>query len=152
MEADARQAERIEDARHPCDPVQQLGDRLGASFLAQEVRAQPEQDDLHGDVVEHDRRDDLVGARPRLEEAGDEAPHRPREDARDDRAEEGIGAGRSCRTSNATVEPNAPRMNCPSTPMLNTLVRNATATASPVKISGVAATKVSVSGRTAPAI
>ena len=33
---------------------------------------------LDGDVVEHDRRDDLVGARKRLQRAGDEAPDAPR--------------------------------------------------------------------------
>ena len=64
----------------------------------------------------------------------------------------GTGAGRSRRTSRAAVAPKAPRMNWPSTPMLNTLVRNATATARPVKISGVAATSVSVIGLMAAAI
>ena len=43
-------------------------------------------------------------------------------------------------------------MNWPSTPMLNTPLRKAIATASPVKMSGVDATRVSVNGRTAAAM
>ena len=43
-------------------------------------------------------------------------------------------------------------MNWPSTPMLNTPLRNEIATARPVKISGVAATSVSVIGRMAAAM
>ena len=52
----------------------------------------------------------------------------------------------------AIAAPNAPRMNWPSTPMLNAPLRNEIATARPVKISGVAATSVSVIGRTAAAM
>ena len=53
----------------------------------------------------------------------------------------------------AAIEaPKAPRTNWPSTPMLNAPLRNEIATARPVKMSGVAATSVSVSGRTAVAI
>ena len=61
------------------------------------------------------------------------------------------GGGRSRRTRTATVAPIAPMMNWPSTPMLNTPLRKAIATARPVKMSGLAATRVSVNGRIADA-
>ena len=69
---------QVEDLRDPHEVRQDLGDRLVRALLAQEVRAQPEQDDLGGDVVEHDGRDDLVRAGLRLEDARDEAPERRR--------------------------------------------------------------------------
>ena len=50
------------------------------------------------------------------------------------------------------VAPSAPRISWPPPPMLNMPVRNEIATARPVKISGVAATSVSVSGRMAVAM
>ena len=49
------------------------------------------------------------------------------------------------------VAPSAPRTNWPSPPMLNTPERNDTVMARPVKIRGVAATNVSLSGRKAVA-
>ena len=52
----------------------------------------------------------------------------------------------------AAAAPNAPRTNWPSTPMLNTPLRNAIATPRPAKISGVEATSVSVMGLMAAAI
>ena len=63
-----------------------------------------------------------------------------------------MGGGRSRRTRTANVAPIAPMMNWPSTPILNTPLRKAMATARPVKISGVAATRVSLNGRTAAAM
>jgi len=60
--------------------------------------------------------------------------------------------GCSLRAMAAVAAPNAPRTNWPSTPMLNAPLRNEIATARPVKMSGVAATSVSVSGRTAVAM
>ena len=127
---------KIEQAGRSCE-VEHLGDRLRAALLAQEVGAQAEQDDLRGDVVEHDRRDDLVGAGPRLEEARDEPPGRAGQHAggdRDDQDQRGRLALERDRRDRR--RPNAPRMNWPSTPMLNTPLRNEIATARPVKISG----------------
>ncbi len=50
------------------------------------------------------------------------------------------------------MDPSAPMMNWPSTPMLKTPLRKAMATARPQKMSGVEATRVSVSGRIAAAM
>ena len=61
------------------------------------------------------------------------------------------GIGWSLRAIAAMVAPNAPRTNCPSTPMLKTPLRNEMATARPQKIRGVDATSVSVMGRIAAA-
>ena len=56
---------------------------LERSAVADEIADTPD-----GDPVEHDRRDHLVGADRRLQEAGDPGPHGARQSRRDDRHED----------------------------------------------------------------
>ena len=107
-----------------------MRDRRGpARAAAGPATAAAQKHDLLGDRVEHDRRDDLMGARLRLEDARDEAPRRATDDARR-RARAGRWNGPAAAPQIPTQTANiAPILSWPSAPMLKTPERNATATA-----------------------
>ena len=98
--------------------------------MAEEVRPDPDRD-----PVEHDRRDHLVGADRRLEEAGDPGPDRAGERRRADRRA-GRAAASTCRrtTCRSRSRRTSPTKYWPWPPMLNIPQRNANATARPVRI------------------
>ena len=119
-----------------------MGDRRGRARHPERAVDGPGQD-RDGDVVEHDRGDDLVGARHRLEEARDEAPRaagdasRPRPRAGSRRS----AAGRAAATPTATA-PSAPIRNWPWAPMLNRPALKPRPTDSPARTSGAVSTSV----------
>ena len=81
-----------------------------------------------GDEVEHDRGDDLVGARDRLEDARDEAPDRRRRASRRASASGIATIGGVSRSWTPTMTaPSAPIRNWPWAPMLNRPALNAEA-------------------------
>ncbi len=102
-------------------------------------------EDEAGDVVEHQRGEDLVRLEERAQDARDQRPQRcrrcspPRPSPRS-RTPTGRRGRRSRGPPRRPVI--APMYICPSAPMLKSLIRNAAAAASPVNASGVAAISV----------
>ena len=74
--------------------------------------------DLDRDVVEHDRGDDLVGARERLEDAGDEAVDRARHRRQDGDRRPAMNGGAPDRAPPTAAAATAPIRNWPWPPML----------------------------------
>ena len=106
------------------------------------------------DVDEHQRGDDLVDVEARLEPAGDAGPQRTGRDAGQpssaaDRRSWACPPG-SQPTSTTAEAPQAPIISWPSAPMFQRRMRKATEQARPVKMSGVALTRVSESTPTLP--
>ena len=90
------------------------------------------------DVVEHDRGDDLVGAGPGLEDAGDEAPDRAAEQRRRAARRAGAAPAAAAAGSRPARPATTPMIAWPWAPMLNRPPRKASATDRPVKTSGAA--------------
>ncbi len=82
-------------AQRRVHPAEQLGelrrclnrlrDRVVAALALKELSLEEEVDEPQGDVVEHDRDDDLVRTGLRLEDARDEAPDGPADEACEER-------------------------------------------------------------------
>ena len=95
------------------------------------------------DVVEHDRGDDLVGARDRLEDARDEAPERTDQHPGGERDRDGDDRRLVAHDhADDRPQPSAPIRNWPWAPMLNRPALKPSATDRPPRISGVACTSV----------
>ena len=122
----------------------ETGDRARCRVLERPAEAEELLPDPDRDPVEHDRRDHLVGADGRLEEAGDPGPDRAGERRRARSRAAMCRPGWHAReaTTPTQTATSAPTKYWPWPPMLNRPQRKANATARPVRISGVVRSSV----------
>ena len=112
----------------------------GVGVLQRPAEPEEEDADPDGDPVEHDRRDHLVGADGRLQEAGDARPERPAAARpRSSRRARGAAGHAGERGADPDRAARRPTMYWPWPPMLKRPQRKANATARPVRISVVVA-------------
>ena len=145
-EADVEPLEALRRPRRPgaarcwrsgSTPDSSAGSSSGADRRRRRARTPVERD-----PVEHDRRDHLVGADRRLEDAGDARPRRAGERRADDASRmcgSGLMPAKSTPSQFATIRPT---MYWPWPPMLNIPQRKANATARPVRMSVVVCSSV----------